>query len=447
MVHNKNRYFIISIIFSSVVFAIMLFVLFSLIHSIESNAIKKRNLNSMKSVSHMTEYIKFSIERPVMLLKGYEVYLMTNPELSEDETYDYLENLVGSDELVRNIGIIKGSTIVFNYPKEDNYKAIGIDLSKIPQQKDALNKVKITMKPLFFGPIELVQGGSGYIARTPIAVDGKYWGQVSIVLKADEVNRVFQDYAKGLNLEISLFQGSPSEKNLIFGDAGILNNNPIITTVSLIGSQYTMAAHEIKSEVVFDRYGLLFGFAFVFSLLLAFVVFLGFSKMNQIKIQASKDKLTQLHNRNHLEYFLKDVFNRAKNSEMKIGIVVMDIDDFKETNDTYGHLAGDAALKEISSSFLSTCRKTETVFRMGGDEFLIIFEDISSREAIEAISQRIISNLPPKIKYKDFEIPLAVSAGYALYPEDGEEFDVLFKHADDLMYKNKKDKKTHSNTR
>lgn len=441
MVQNKNKHFIVSLIAGLVVFGVMFFTLFSLIQAREINAEKTRNLNSMKVISHMTEFLKFSIEKPVLLLKGYEVYIMTNPDISEEETLQYLENLIGEEKLIKNIGIIKGSTIIFNYPKEQNLKAIGTDLSKVAEQKDALKKVEITMQPLFFGPVSLVQGGTGYIARTPIEIEGKYWGQVSVVLKAEEVNKLLQDYAARLKLEISLFQGSPVKENLIFGDIDILDRNPILSTVSLIGSQYVIAAHEIEAETVFGNYEILYWFSFLFSLLLAFVVYLAFMRSSEIRRQASKDKLTQLHNRSHLDGFLKTVFSRAKNKKMKIGILVMDIDHFKETNDVYGHLAGDAVLQAVAATLLSICRKTETVFRMGGDEFLIIFQDVSTREAMEAIANRVISGLPLTVLYNEFEISLAVSAGYSLYPEDGEEFDILFKQADDLMYENKKAKK------
>lgn len=441
MLRSKNKHLMIALISGVVVFVATLSVLFSLTQSMESNSIKTRNLNSTKSLSQLSEFMKFSIEKTIIMMRGYEVYVKTNPDISEEETTAYLKNLIGEEKLIRSVAIVKDSTILYEYPKAENLSAIGVDLLKVPAQKDVFNKVKITMQPVFLGPVSLVQGGTGYIARTPIEVDGKYWGQVAIVLKADALNQQLQGYAKMLNLEITLFQNYPAERNLILGRLDILNEEPMLRTVSIIGSQYVVAAVEMEKQPVFDRFIILDGFAFIFSLLLAFVVYLGFMKSNDIRLQASRDKLTQLHNRSHLDSFLKVVFQKAKNTNSKIGIVVMDIDDFKNTNDCYGHLAGDAVLQGISTSLLAVCRKTETVFRLGGDEFLIIFQDITGRESIEAIVERILGGLPSTVNYKELAIPLSVSAGYSLYPEDGEEFDVLFKHADDQMYLKKREKK------
>ena len=155
-----------------------------------------------------------------------------------------------------------------------------------------------------------------------------------------------------------------------------------------------------------------------------------------IKFQASIDSLTQVHNRSYLEFFIKGLFQHAKTNGTHIGIVEMDIDHFKSINDTYGHLAGDAALKLVASSLLSHCRKSETVFRMGGDEFLIIFKDLADKNSFGLILERIKSGLPTILHYHDFEIPISISTGHAVYPEDGDHFDALFKHADKMMYAN-----------
>ncbi len=437
---QKNKHLVGSILIGTMVFIVLLVVLFSWIQSRESNDLKARNLKSMTVVSQMAEFIKFSIEKRVLLLKGYEVYLMTNPDISEEQTLAFLQNLIGDDPLINNIAIIQDSTIIFNYPKEENKSSIGVDLLKIPAQRDGFNKVKITLQPLFFGPVDLVQGGRGYIARTPLIMEGKYWGQVSIVLKAEAINELFKNYAAQLNLEITLFKELPSKDNIILGNAVILEQEPIIRTISIMGSRYVIAALEITGDEGAGSYMPLYILAFAFSFLLAFVVFLGLMKSNEIRVQASKDKLTQVHNRSHLDHFLRKTFNRVKNDGMKMGIVVMDIDDLKTINDKYGHLAGDAVLQALSTYLLSVCRKTETVFRMGGDEFLIVFEEIISRDTLEAIVERILSGIPSELKYKEFSISLRVSAGYSFYPEDGDDFDLLFKHADDQMYKNKRGK-------
>jgi diguanylate cyclase (GGDEF)-like protein len=392
----------------------------------------------MHEVSDLTEFIRFSIEKSIILLKGYEVYLSTDPNITEEITLKYLENLIGDNEMIKNVSIIKDTTIIFSYPKEGNVGAIGTDLSMIPGQKDTLLKVKDTLEPTFFGPIDLVQGGRGYIARTPVITDGNYWGQVSIVLKEDEVNRLILEEAADAGLEVAMFQGQAKAENLVLGDATILDKNPIFSEINMLGTSYAVSGVKDETASAYQSFTLFYLVSFFFSLMLGYLFFTSVRKSGQIAVQAAQDKLTRVHNRTHLDYFLKGVFQRAKNNQTFIGILVMDIDDFKKTNDVYGHLAGDQVLLTAASSMLASCRKTETIFRMGGDEFMIVFQDIDGRESFELIVDRILNQLPDKIPYQKHEIPFSVSVGYALYPEDGESFDTLFKYADDRMYEQKR---------
>jgi len=440
MKHDKKFYLIRSIAASIVIFSCTIILLVSLINARESNLMHERNLKSLQTVSNMADYVRYSIETRLMILKGYEVYVMTDPGVTEDFTLEYLKNLVNGDPLIRNIGIIKDTTIIFNYPKETNIKAIGVDLATVPNQRDAILKVKESLEPVFLGPVDLVQGGRGFIARTPIVVDGVYWGQISIVLRADEIEKMFLDYATERNLKIAMFNGSPEEKNLIIGNADILKQQPIFNTISIMETEYTIAAIESVPAFSAGSRGVSLSLAIAAALLMAWLTYYVLMKNAQIKFQASIDSLTNVHNRSYLDFFIKGLFGREKVNLKRIGIVEMDIDDFKSINDNYGHQAGDAALKIIASSLQALCRKTETIFRMGGDEFLIIFNDIGSQESFDIIMDRILKGLPRVLHYRGHDIPLSMSFGSALFPEDGEHFEELFRHADRQMYENKKTK-------
>ncbi len=442
MKHDKKFYLIRSLAAGALIFICVMLLLASLISTRAHNQLQARNLQSLKATSDMAEYVRYSIQMRLMILKGYEVYVMTNPDISEEITMKYLKNLIGDDPLVKNVGIIKDTTIIFNYPKEENIKAIGVDISKIPDQRDALLKVKATGLPVFFGPVNLVQGGQGFIARIPINVGVDYWGQISLVLKADEVEAMFMNYAESRNLEIAMFRNDTDPSSLVLGNADILDKTPVLNSVTIMDSAYIIACVDNtpipEQQYVIPSY---IG-AFLLSLLLAWLVFFSLMKSAEIKFQASIDSLTKAHNRSYLDFFIKGLFQRAQSDGTLLGIIEMDIDHFKQINDSYGHMAGDEALKLISSGLLSLCRQTETVFRMGGDEFLVVFHDLSEKSSFDMILQRISEGLPSTLNYHGHVIPLSVSMGFALYPENGENFDVLFKHADQQMYANKKSKET-----
>ena len=107
-------------------------------------------------------------------------------------------------------------------------------------------------------------------------------------------------------------------------------------------------------------------------------------------------------------------------------------------NDNFGHDAGDDLLKEVSSRLISVLRQTDTVSRMGGDEFALLISDASAREMIEEVAQRIIAAIGKPFSLHGVKAWISASLGIAIYPEDGENLETLFKHADMAMYEVKK---------
>ena len=438
---EKTLYYM-AIVAGMAVFLITVATLFSLIQARESIALKNRSITVLSEVSELTEQVVLSIEKSILVLRGYEAFIITMPDISEETTLKYLENLVGENKLIRNVTIIKDTTIIYSYPKEGNEKAIGVDIAKIPEQSKELLKVKELLQPLFFGPVDLVQGGRGYIARTPVIAEGEYWGQISVVLKAEEVEKLFVRNAEILGLDFCLFRGSHLDGDFLMGDTSIMERKPVFLDSTIYGTKYELAALEKVKEKNYLNFTWLYLGAILISLTFGALVFIAFLRTRQVKRQASLDQLTKVYNRAHLDNYVKGIFQKTKSKDFMTGLVVLDIDDFKQINDLHGHLAGDAVLRAAAEKMWQVCRNMDAVFRMGGDEFLIVLREIVSREAFEAIIQRINQDLSFVFTYKNVEIPVSFSVGYALHPEDGEEFDGLFKCADDKMYHEKKENNT-----
>jgi diguanylate cyclase (GGDEF)-like protein len=117
--------------------------------------------------------------------------------------------------------------------------------------------------------------------------------------------------------------------------------------------------------------------------------------------------------------------------------MVLDIDHFKNINDTLGHAAGDEVLKEFSGILLNLLRKTDTVMRLGGDEFVIMVTDAVELEHIANVAQRILEAIRKPFMFHDREIRITTSIGISSYPKDGEEVEILLKYADIAMYHTK----------
>lgn len=157
-----------------------------------------------------------------------------------------------------------------------------------------------------------------------------------------------------------------------------------------------------------------------------------------IKYIAYYDQLTGLPNRALFTDRADLALSVAARHKRMLAIMVLDIDMFKQVNDTYGHAAGDHVLQEISIRFSNSVRKVDTVSRLGGDEFTILLPEIAGEQTVDTVVQRIMEAVNAPVKIGETEIKLTVSIGAAIYPGDGFKLDGLLRNADAAMYRVKR---------
>ncbi|HSS30243.1 MAG TPA: GGDEF domain-containing response regulator [Nitrospiraceae bacterium] len=153
---------------------------------------------------------------------------------------------------------------------------------------------------------------------------------------------------------------------------------------------------------------------------------------------AQYDHLTGLVNRTLFRDRLVQAMARSKRMHQPIGLMLLDLDRFKAVNDTYGHDIGDELLKAVSERLKTCVREVDTVARMGGDEFTIILEGVSSDENILVVAKRITESIATIFELQGHHISVGVSIGITIYPHDDHPVDELLKHADTAMYRAKK---------
>lgn len=157
--------------------------------------------------------------------------------------------------------------------------------------------------------------------------------------------------------------------------------------------------------------------------------------------QATRDSLTGLANRTLYLDRLRHTMDKSKRNGKPFAILVIDMDGLKPINDVYGHRAGDAALKEIANRLLAQSRQADTVARFGGDEFAMILADVKDHESARSALARITDFCTGHFEYGGNQLPIGVSAGLAIFPNDGDDPESLLEHADQLMYTSKRGKK------
>ncbi|HAJ26127.1 MAG TPA: hypothetical protein DCG53_02590 [Syntrophus sp. (in: bacteria)] len=153
---------------------------------------------------------------------------------------------------------------------------------------------------------------------------------------------------------------------------------------------------------------------------------------------AYHDALTGLPNRILFHDRLAVALAQAKRNREHLAVMMLDLDKFKEINDSYGHYMGDCILCAFVEGVKKQLREGDTVARMGGDEFMILLPGIRQVEDLGKLGQKIIEAFQVPIKVGELLFGIRTSIGIALYPRDGQDFDTLAKKADMAMYGAKK---------
>lgn len=165
-----------------------------------------------------------------------------------------------------------------------------------------------------------------------------------------------------------------------------------------------------------------------------------FAATEQLSI---KDALTSLYNRRYLTNYLDAETARSARYNHSFSLAMIDIDNFKKINDSYGHHVGDELLRDLSSLIQKCVRKTDTVVRYGGEEFLVVFLETDKSSAV-AVAEKIRSSIktyPFLFDNKRFAVSATVSIGIASFPRDGQTWGEVIKHADNMLYKAKNEGK------
>lgn len=158
----------------------------------------------------------------------------------------------------------------------------------------------------------------------------------------------------------------------------------------------------------------------------------------QLKNLAYFDQLTSLPNRRSFQELCQFQIENARRTKKTIGLFYMDLDNFKDINDTMGHDVGDQFLIEISRRIERCIRKSDMACRLGGDEFTLLLTNIQNEQDVTVVAQNLIDEISKPYVYKDHEIQAGGCIGISLYPRDGIDYQTLSKNADIAMFRAKK---------
>ncbi len=264
---------------------------------------------------------------------------------------------------------------------------------------------------------------------------------------------------KTLGRNVSLLRGKASRHSIIgvvIAMAAIVIATLVSSYLASGGISLTAMAHAQKSNVVLwflDAMPFIFAIwgQYVSSVLSYEAGAMVLDQTHKLRIQsalleqkaayeATHDSLTGLPNRALFLDRLQQATNAGKRDDILMGVLILDMDRFKEVNDTLGHHIGDRLLKQISLRLAGAIRQTDTLARIGGDEFGFVLPRLQDRSDVEKIAQKVIKSLATPFMLENLSLDVQVSIGAANFPEHGKDADTLVQRADVAMYVAKQNK-------
>lgn len=387
--------------------------------------------------------IEAMLTSEIFLASGLTSYLTVTPHSTAEEWQPIAEQIVSNAPHIRNVAIAPNNVVQFIYPLEGNQQALGLDYLEHPQQLRTVNVARQTRKIFVAGPLTLIQGGMGVIARMPIfanpPMNTEYWGVCSVVLDWDALlaDAGVNDFPDGIQLAMRGVDGTGELGSVFYGQAATFQRPLLTENVHLMSGNWQLALKADKGAFAAASWlknQLIRICGYLMALVLFFSMVLMFKAYRNAQRYSFEDVLTKLSNRRRVQEVLTHLIRRR----CRFAIINIDLNHFKQVNDSFGHIVGDALLREVAQRLQGSSRSYDTVARVGGDEFLLVLPRVSRLSDLNIICQKIrhqVCDTP--FEHQEIKLRISLSIGFAIYPEDGDDIEQLLHYADRAMYDDK----------
>jgi diguanylate cyclase len=430
-----------SLTISLIAFAVFLFLFQSLIDAESEKISSKRTIETADHLNYLKTQVDRELNTLLFVSNGLSSYInVYHDELNDKKLLALLQDLFKKSKHIRNIGVARGYRIEYIYPIQSNEKALGIDYRDLPNQWPQVKKAIDTHQGVLAGPVDLIQGGSGLIYRYPVYVNNQYWGILATVIDTYSfLNAAFSDTKKNdYDFAIRVKMPASEVQHIFYGDARLFNNpNALFSTSAMPNAKWEWAMIK-KPESPSRLITLIETMSWVISVLLASALLLLLKERKMLTSKATQDSLTGLANRQLLNIKIEQALTFSRKYQKLMALMFIDLDYFKQINDTYGHEVGDEILKIVSEKLLNNIRDEDTLSRIGGDEFVIVLKELHQIDDVTVIAEKITSAFSDAVSVMDHNINLKLSIGIAISsPFSKETVRSLMKKADIALYEAK----------
>lgn len=412
--------------------------------------INRERAATVEQLATIRARIEGEVNSTLHLTRGMIGYVATHPELTWSDFEPLAAEIVATGRHIRNIALAPDNVIQFIFPLAGNERAMGLDYRKLKKQWPAVERAITMGNTVVAGPVNLVQGGQGLIARTPIYIQDRtslsnvrpqYWGLAAIVL---DMPSLFS--ASGIELQVGNLSlairgrdGLGADGEVFFGNAKLFAAPGVITqTVTMPNGTWQLAAMpSLGWGASGSQHVIVRTTGWIVAMIFGILVFMLLSLERRNRDLALHDHLTKLPNRRLMYDRLYQLSALSERSKSGFTLLYLDLDGFKAINDEFGHNMGDKVLVETGERLMALTRKSDTVARMGGDEFVILLPGVTDEHTLSNVLAKLHSGMSVPMKLGGYEFIAVASVGYARFPEDADDVDRLVTLADKNMYRAK----------
>jgi diguanylate cyclase (GGDEF)-like protein len=431
--------------------AVSFFVLMIASLFIQSEAERLKNemlFRTASQVGIIRARLEGEINANLAVLKALKAEVTINPAMGQSRLNQLMKALLSDDLHIRHVALAPNLTVKFIYPLEGNEQAIGLNYTANKAQMNSVLDAIQLNKIVLSGPLELIQGGEALIARLPVYLDddkgASLWGVVSAVLdyqKLLDAAEITQDYYS-LMLGIRGKDGTGSDGELFFGYEDAFGTEAVMTNITLPHGEWQLAVlpkngWEAPSKRMYFLWGGAVFLAIVMGVagfLLAFVYQQKTQAVTTANYRANFDALTGLPNRYFFSQRLESLIKEMRRENLDFAVFFIDIDHFKQVNDSVGHSAGDRLLADFAMRLQHSARDSDIVARLGGDEFVLVLRHVGDVIQADLLAEKLQKTLRQPFTIAGSPFLVTASIGIAMYPIDGEDVTGLLLNSDQAMY-------------
>ena len=397
-------------------------------------------LIAMRELTSVADQLETTLNLDLQFSSFIGFIISNDPNTSDKYLTEISKRILKEHPNISNIAIAPDGIVKFVYPKEENQLPIDHNILEDKTREPFVRRAIETRLSTTQGPVEAVQGGLLIFNREAIFVkednEEKFWGMTAVSVDFNKLIEKTELKAKDNEYLFSIRAHQIDGVNDFFwGSSEIFKKNALVKKINLPNQTWDIAIYPksgwIAKSTVLNSIS-------IFFYLLAALVFVGtylLSEHYRERVMASRrDFLTKTLSKDaFLNYFNK----RTKNTHTKHGVIIMDLNHFKNINDTLGHPVGDGVLIEVARRIERLLKKHDRVSRFAGDEYLIFIDSISTESDLDKIISSISTEVSKTMNICGNDINITIAAGGSVFPIDGTSFAELYKLSDKKMYLNK----------